>query len=144
MSDGTATDATRATAAGQDGHAAEVDWTRIEGSDAFRELAGRRHRFIAIAAAVTFGSFLVYLGFAVLARDLMGTTVGGVPIAWLAAMTQVLVTWGVTWTYLRKADNEFAPLERRAVEHARARFTKDDGALATDAERRPATDRSAR
>ena len=118
MSDGTAQDGTD-----------HVDWTRIERSPEFRELTSRRHRFVAGAAAVTFTSFAIYLGLATFATDFMGTTVlGGVPIAWLAAMSQVLVTWAVTWTYLRKADREFAPLEERVRERAGARFTRDDDA----------------
>jgi uncharacterized membrane protein (DUF485 family) len=146
MSDGTAPDVARAATAGQDGHAAEVDWTRIEGSEAFRELTGRRHRFIALAATVTFGAFLVYLVLAVFAPGVMGTTIGGVPLAWPVAMTMVFLTWAVTWTYLRKADHEFEPLEERAIERGRARFARDDGAPddRATAEHRPAVERSAR
>jgi uncharacterized membrane protein (DUF485 family) len=43
---------------------------------------------------------------------------GGIPIAWLAACTQVLLTWVLTWAYLRKADSTFEPLEKRASEAA--------------------------
>jgi uncharacterized membrane protein (DUF485 family) len=119
MSDATAHDSRRD----------DVDWTRIERSPEFRELTTRRHRFIAGAAAVTFVSFGIYLGLAVFATDFMGTTVlGGIPIAWFAAMSQVLITWAVTWTYLRKADREFAPLEQRVAERAGARFTRDEAA----------------
>src|SRR4051794_41888918 len=107
-----------------DGRTDLVDWTRIERSPEFRELTARRHRFIAMLAAFTFVSFGIYLGVATFATGFMGTTVGGVPIAWLAAMSQVLVTWAVTWTYLRKADREFAPLERRGAERARARLPR--------------------
>jgi len=58
----------------------------------------------------------------------MGTTVlGGVPIAWLAAMSQVLMTWVLTSLYLRKADREFGPLEERVRERAGARFVRGDG-----------------
>src|SRR3954453_7376218 len=100
----------------QDGRTDLVDWTRIERSPEFRELTSRRHRFIKGAATVRFVSFAIYPGPATFAPGFMGTTVlGGVPIAWLAAMSQVLVTWAVTWTYLRKADREFAPLERRGA-----------------------------
>jgi uncharacterized membrane protein (DUF485 family) len=129
MSDGNAPDAARATSGARDGQAPQVDWTRIEGSEEFRELTGRRHRFIAVAAGISFGGFLIYLGLAVFATGFMGTTVaGGVPIAWLLAMTQVLITWGVTWTYLRKADSEFEPLEERVTERAGARFTRTEEA----------------
>jgi uncharacterized membrane protein (DUF485 family) len=119
MSDGTA----------QDGRNDLVDWTRIERSPEFRELTSRRHRFIARAAGLTLVSFGTYLGLATFATGFMGTTVlGGVPIAWLAAMSQVLMAWAVTWTYLRKADREFAPLEERVAERAGARFTRDEDA----------------
>jgi uncharacterized membrane protein (DUF485 family) len=137
MSDGTA----------QDGRTDHVDWTRIERSPEFRELTSRRHRFIYGAAALTFTSFAVYLGLATFATELMGTTVlGGVPIAWLAAMSQVLMTWGVTWTYLHKADRVFAPLEQRVAERAGARFTReeDDPEPAAEAPSEDATERSAR
>jgi uncharacterized membrane protein (DUF485 family) len=146
MSDRTAPDAARATSAAQDDDAPQVDWTRIEASDEFRDLTRRRHGFIAVAAAVSGGAFLVYLGLAVFATDLMGTTVGGVPIAWLVAMTQVFITWAVTWAYLRQADNVFAPLEERAVERAKARFTVEEApaAPAARAERTVTTERSAR
>jgi uncharacterized membrane protein (DUF485 family) len=113
-------------ATGPDGHTDLVDWTRIERSPEFRELTARRHRFIAGAAAVTFGCFAIYLGLATFANGFMGTLVGGVPIAWLLAMSQVLLTWGVTWTYLRKADREFAPLEQRVADTAGARFTREE------------------
>jgi len=113
-------------ATAQDGRTGHVDWTRIERSPEFRELTSRRHRFVATLAGVTFAVFAVYLGLATFATDLMGTTVGGVPIAWLAAMSQVLLTWAVTWLYLRKADREFAPLEQRVAERAGARFTRED------------------
>jgi uncharacterized membrane protein (DUF485 family) len=128
MSHGTASDADRSRQGSPDGLADQVDWTRIERSPEFRELTSRRHRFIAKAAGVTGVSFALYLGLATFATDFMGTTVGGVPVAWLAAMSQVLVTWAVTWTYLRKADREFAPLERRVAERAGGRFTRADDA----------------
>ena len=114
-------------ATAHDSRSDDVDWTRIERSPEFRELTSRRHRFIAGAAAVTFVSFGIYIALAVFATDFMGTTVlGGVPVAWLLAMSQVLVTWAVTWTYLRKADREFGPLEQRVAERAGARFTRDE------------------
>jgi hypothetical protein len=43
-------------------------------------------------------------------------------------VSQVFMTWAVTWAYLRKADREFAPLEQRVIQTAAPRFTRDDGA----------------
>ena len=141
MSDGSAPASGRASTGAQDGEASLADWTRIERSPEFRELTARRHRFIAIASGITFGAFLIYLGLATFATDFMGTTVGGVPIAWLAAMSQVFLTWAVTWTYLRQADRVFAPLERRVAETAGARFTRQETSTTAEA---VATERSAR
>jgi len=139
MSHGTAPDADRSRQGSPDGATDQVDWARIERSPEFRELTARRHRFIAIAAAVTFGSFALYLGLATFAVDFMGTTVlGGLPIAWLAAMSQVLMTWVLTSVYLRKADREFGPLEERVRERAAARFVRDDDAAPAATAARPA------
>jgi uncharacterized membrane protein (DUF485 family) len=127
MSDGTQSRADRAEPARQDGATDSVDWMRIERSEDFRALTSRRNRFIAVASVVTFTAFAVYLGLAVFAHGVMGTTIlGGIPLAWPLAMSQVLLTWVVTWSYLRKADREFAPLEERIAERAGARFTRDD------------------
>ena len=140
MSDGNAVRADGAATAPADGATDSVDWMRIERSEEFRELTTRRNRFIARAATVTFVAFAVYLGLAVFAHGVMGTTIlGGIPLAWPLAMSQVLLTWAVTWTYLRKADGEFAELEQRVVERAGARFTREPG----DAAAAPATARSA-
>jgi uncharacterized membrane protein (DUF485 family) len=141
MSDGTAARDDGAAPVRQDGATASVDWMRIERSEDFRELTARRNRFIAAASAVTFGAFAVYLGLAVFAHGVMGTTIlGGIPLAWPLAMTQVLLTWAVTWSYLRKADSEFAPLERRIAERAEARFTREaDGTAPATTERTAAT-----
>ena len=137
MSDGTAPRSEGAEQAPQDDATDSIDWMRIERSEDFRELTSRRNRFIAVASVVTFTAFAVYLGLAVFAHGITGTTIlGGVPLAWPLAMTQVLLTWIVTWSYLRKADREFAPLEERIAERAGARFTRDE-------ESAPATEHTA-
>jgi uncharacterized membrane protein (DUF485 family) len=107
-----------------------VDWQRIERSSEFNELVARRRRFLLPASIVTFGGFGVYLLLATFADGFMGTKVAGVPMAWLAAMTQVLLTWVITAAYLRTADRTFAPLERRVVETAQPRFTREQPAPA--------------
>jgi uncharacterized membrane protein (DUF485 family) len=147
MSDGTAPAADRAMSGARDGDVPQLDWTRIEGSDEFRELTRRRHGFIAAAAAVSLGAFLIYLGLAVFATGFMGTLVGGVPVAWLVAMTQVFITWGVTRAYLRKADTEFDDLEQRVIDRVETRFsrTEEEPAARTEATAEDrTTERSAR
>jgi uncharacterized membrane protein (DUF485 family) len=151
MSDGTAPRDAAAAPVRHDDATDSVDWMRIERSEDFRELTARRNRFIAAASAVTLTAFGVYLGLAVFAHGVTGTTIlGGIPLAWPLAMSQVLLTWAVTWSYLRKADREFAPLEERIADRAAARFARDDETAPALATERPAataaatTERSAR
>src|SRR5688500_123276 len=79
-----------------------IDYRRIESSKEFRELVTRRGRFVTAASVFVFGEFAVYLMLNAFAPDFMGSQiVEGLPVAWLAAMFQVVVvTWGVTWIYL--------------------------------------------
>ena len=77
---------------------------------------GSRRRFLVPAAVVFFGFFLAYLLLATFAEGFMGSQiVDGLPVAWLLAACQVLMTWALTWLYLRKADRDFDPLSRRAA-----------------------------
>ena len=120
-----------------------IDFRRIEASAEFRDLVGRRKRFLTIASIIVFGEFGLYLLLAAYAPGFMGTQiVDGLPVAWLAAMLQVLMTWALTWTYLRASEREFEPLEERARRQAEARFTRDEEPAATEPATR--TERSVR
>jgi uncharacterized membrane protein (DUF485 family) len=89
---------------------------------------------LTIASVIVFGEFGLYLLLAALAPGFMATQiVDGLPVAWLAAMTQVLMTWAVTWAYLRKAESEFEPLEQRAAEQGVPRFTREGASAGADA-----------
>jgi uncharacterized membrane protein (DUF485 family) len=100
----------------------------VERSPEFRELVQRRRAFMIPAAAVFFTCFLAYLLLAALAEDFMGSqVVDGLPVAWLLAACQVVMTWIITWLYLRKADREWEPLERRAAELAAAKVAGAEG-----------------
>ena len=99
----------------------DFDWRAIEGSPEFRQLVQSKRRFIVPAAAAVFTIFLAYLLLATFAEGFMGSEiVDGPPVAWALAVSQVVMTWVVTWLYLRKADREWEPLERRAAERAAA------------------------
>ena len=95
------------------------DWESIERSPEFQELVRRRRRFVVPATVF----FLVwYLGFILLAGyapDFMGESVyEGLTVGYLLALTQFVMVWVLGWMYLRKADREFEPLERRAAARA--------------------------
>jgi uncharacterized membrane protein (DUF485 family) len=96
-----------------------IDWEAAERSPEFQELVHRRRRFVVPATVF----FLVwYLGFILLAGyapDFMGESVyEGLTVGYVLALTQFLMVWGLGWLYLRKADREFEPLERKAAERA--------------------------
>ena len=126
MADTTAPDDGRAAPGAEHEPNEQIDYRRIEGSTEFRELVSVRKRFLTIASVIVFGEFGLYLMLAAFAPGFMGTQiVDGLPVAWLAAMAQVGMTWAVTWAYLRKAETEFEPLERRAAALAEPRFTRE-------------------
>ena len=104
---------------GRPAKAETFDWPTIERSNEFQELVHERRRFLVPATIVFLVGAIGYLLLAAFDHGLMGKQVlGGIPFAWLAALTQVLLTWVLTWAYLRKADSTFEPLERRAAEAA--------------------------
>ncbi len=109
-------------AGGTEGRRAGPDWVGIEGSPEFRELAARRRRFLVRATVFFLAFFLIYLLLTAFARDFMAEQIAGMPLAFLLAVAQVLMTWAVTWLYLRASEREFEPLERRAAEAAAERF----------------------
>jgi uncharacterized membrane protein (DUF485 family) len=99
---------------------AATDWQAIERSPEFQELVRARRSFLVPATIVFLVGSLGYLLLAAFAQDLLGKDVGGIPLAFLAAVTQVLLTWAITWAYMRRADSTFEPLEQRAA-HAATR-----------------------
>ena len=119
----TAPDHGRGGGGGTDDRQPGVDWVGIEGSPEFRELAAQRRRFLVPATVFFLAFFLVYLLLTAFAQEFMGTEILGMPLAFLLAVAQVLMTWVITLLYLRASDRTFEPLERRAAEAAADRFT---------------------
>jgi uncharacterized membrane protein (DUF485 family) len=94
------------------------DWQAIEGSPEFQELVKARRSFLIPATIVFLVGAVGYLLLAAFAQGFMGKDVGGIPIAFLLALTQVLLTWAITFAYMRKADSTFEPLEQKAAKAA--------------------------
>ena len=101
--------------------AERADWQAIEASPEFQELVKARRSFLVPATIVFLVGAIGYLLLVSFAQDFMGKDIGGIPIAFLAALTQVLLTWAITFAYLRKADSTFEPLEQKAAKAATAR-----------------------
>jgi uncharacterized membrane protein (DUF485 family) len=116
-------------------HRPDIDWEAVERSPEFRELVRRKRSFVLPATAF----FLTwYFGFVVLcgyAPDFMGREfiTDGLTVGYVLALSQFLMTWGLGWMYLRRANREFDPLAERAREAALAAGA---GATATTSSRR--------
>ena len=109
----------RFTRADQRAKAQTFDWLAIERSPEFKELVATRRRILTPLTVIWLVVSIGYLILAAFAPSVMAWQVAdGLPFAWLAAISQVVLTWGVTWSYLRKADHVIEPLERRAAEVA--------------------------
>jgi uncharacterized membrane protein (DUF485 family) len=105
--------------AGSDHHP-EIDWLAAERSPEFRELVKRKRAFV-VPATIFFLAW--YFGFIVLAGyapEFMGEEflTDGLTVGYVLALTQFIMTWGLGWLYLRRADRVFDPLAQRAAEVA--------------------------
>ena len=98
----------------------EIDWIAAERSPEFRELVKKKKAFV-VPATIFFLSW--YFGFVILAGyapDFMGREflTDGLTVGYVLALSQFLMTWGLGWMYLRKADKVFDPLAERAAQVA--------------------------
>jgi uncharacterized membrane protein (DUF485 family) len=107
---------------GADGaeHRPDIDWEAAERSPEFRELVRRKKAFV-IPATAFFMAW--YFGFVILcgyAPDFMGREfiTDGLTVGYTLALTQFIMSWGLAWAYLRKANRDFDPLAERAREAA--------------------------
>ena len=107
---------------GQPSEASTFDWLTIERSSEFQELVGARRRFLVPATIVFLIGSISYLLLMAFVPGVMGwQIVDGLPFAWVAAVSQVVLTWILTWAYLRKAHRDLEPLEQRAAAVAERR-----------------------
>jgi len=101
---------------GQPAAAQSVDWLAVERSSEFQELVRERRRWLTPMTIVFLVSSIGYLLLAAFVPGVMGwQVVDGLPFAWISAVCMVLLTWVLTFAYLRKADRDFEPLEERAA-----------------------------
>jgi uncharacterized membrane protein (DUF485 family) len=101
---------------GQPSAAQSVDWLAVERSPEFQELVHERRRWLKPMSIVFLVGSLGYLLLAAFVPGVMGWQVAdGLPFAWISAVCMVLLTWVLTFAYLRKADHDFEPLEERAA-----------------------------
>ena len=94
-----------------------VDWEAVERSDEFRALVKAKRRFIAPRVVFFFGWYVAFVLLAGYAEDFMNERVHeGLTVGYVLALTQFLMVWILVWEYLRKARNDFEPLQRAVAE----------------------------
>ena len=94
----------------------KVDWEAIERSREFQDLVRTRRRFVVPATIFFFVWYFGFVGLAGWAPDFMGRSVyQGLTVGYLLALTQFVMTWGLGWWYLRRADRKFDPLAAAVV-----------------------------
>jgi uncharacterized membrane protein (DUF485 family) len=97
-----------------------IDWQAIERLPEFRELARGRARFAWMAGVLGVGYGALYVVLAATAHDLMRTSLGGsFSLGFAGGVSLVLVTWAITYAYMRRSRLVWAPMEARVRELAR-------------------------
>jgi len=96
------------------------DWDIVAANDEFKDLMAAKARFI-VVATLFFVSY--YFALPVLvgyAPQFMATPViGPVNIAYLFALSQFFMAWGLAWLYLRKAA-QFDKMAENVLRHLQA------------------------
>jgi len=101
-----------------------IDWEAIERSPDFRALVASRRRFTMQWGAGTAGLCAAFVLLAYLAPDLFGEALG-----WVVGVGLIVLTWIVSFAYLRKSDREWSPMEQRIAASLReptGRFARDE------------------
>jgi uncharacterized membrane protein (DUF485 family) len=99
---------------GRHGAGPPIDWVAIERLPEFQELVTGRRRFAWIAGGLGIGFGALYVVLAATAHDLMRTSLRGsfsLGFAWGVAL--ILVTWAITFAYMRRSRDVWGPLEAR-------------------------------
>jgi uncharacterized membrane protein (DUF485 family) len=109
-----------ATGAARDG----IDWEAVERSPEFGELVARRRRFVAPATVFFLACYAGFILLAGYAPEFMGRSVyEGFTVGYALALALFVMTWGLTWAYLRYADRVLDPLRERVASTARQQPT---------------------
>jgi uncharacterized membrane protein (DUF485 family) len=97
------------------------DWQEIEALPEFQELVRGRRRFSYTAGTIGIGFGALYVVLAATAPDLMGTHVAGsFSVGFAGGVALVVMTWAITWLYMRRSNAVWGPQEERVRERARA------------------------
>lgn len=91
-----------------------ADWEAIERSPDFQELVSSRRRYAWTAGTIGIGLGVLYIVLVGVAHDLMGTQlVGSMSLGFLGGVGLIVVTWVITFEYMRRSNSVWGPLEER-------------------------------
>jgi uncharacterized membrane protein (DUF485 family) len=94
----------------------DIDWAAAAQTREFQELVRSRRRFVLPATIFFLAWFFGFIVLAGYAPDFMGREflTDGLTVGYVLALSQFVMTWGLSWVYLRVADRKFDPLAERA------------------------------
>ena len=107
-----------------------IDWEAIERSPEFRALDTSRRRFVMLWGGGAVALCAAFVVIAYLAPDVLGEAAG-----WAVGVGLIVVTWVVSFAYLRKSDQEWSPMEQRIAAGVREPTGRFERAEAPDQER---------
>jgi uncharacterized membrane protein (DUF485 family) len=96
-----------------------IDWEAAENSPEFKELIKKKRAFVLPATIFFFAWYFGFILLAGYAQDFMAERlIDGFTVGYALALTQFIMTWALSWLYIRKADHDYDPLAKRAAETA--------------------------
>jgi uncharacterized membrane protein (DUF485 family) len=104
-----------------------IDWEAIERSPEFRALVASRRRFTMLWGGGSAGLCAAFVVLAYLTPDLFGEALG-----WVVGVGLIVLTWIVSFAYLRKSDRVWSPMEQRIAASLReptGRFARDEAPI---------------
>lgn len=101
-----------------------TDWKAVEAYPEFRELVASRQRFVVRVGGVAMLLAFAFVVLSGVAPDLLGEQIiGKMSLGFLGGVAMVVMTWIVTYWYMRRSDRVWGPLERQVL----ARAERDRG-----------------
>jgi uncharacterized membrane protein (DUF485 family) len=95
------------------------DWAAIERMPEFQELTTSRRRFAWLAGGTGLGLGALYVVLAAIAHGLMGTKlIGSFTVGFAGGVALIVLTWAITWAYMRRSERVWSVLEERVREKA--------------------------
>jgi len=93
-----------------------IDWEAIERSPEFRALDASRRAFVLLWGGGGVALCAAFVVVAYLAPGVLGAALG-----WVVGVGLIVLTWVISFAYLRKSDREWSPMEQHIAASTRER-----------------------